>query len=226
MSATIGMGAVVDLLVQEALVIGLHTLASDRRAIEELVGRNDALRHNTGDEWRKSLRDALRDMLNPKSDQYAEVIIGWPIPGGGSRLPAISIVEQGGGENASELVVGNLLGVSDEFHGPNQEVWRTTRIGGGYRSSIQIGAWSTAPERSVLLRAAVVWALYEQQDALADRGVHELSIQLGGAEVSPDLEPRVAWVPMVDLTLNWTLSQSQRERVPNRVRLLAGTFST
>lgn len=221
-----GMGAVISLALQEALVVGLHTLASDVRAIEEMIGRSDELRHNSTEEWRRSLVAAMLEMLDPRNGGYADVLIGYPVPFGTSRLPALSIVEQSGGENPSELLVGNLIGRTCEFHGPNQEAWRTTYTGGGHTTSVQIGAWTISPERSMLLRAAAIWSLYEMQDMLESRGVHELSIRTGGAEVSPDLEPRVAYVPMVDATLMWTLRQSSRMKVPNRVTIRPGTFST
>lgn len=221
-----GMGQVIDLALQEALVLGLHTLASDRRAIEELVGREDTLRNNTADAWKASLRAALVEMLDPGSDQYCDVLLGYPVGSGIARLPALSIVVDGGGENQGETVCGNLIREGYEFVGPNQELWATTELGAGQTSTLQIGAWSTAPERSALLIAAAQWALYQQQTRLLERGIHEISYRRGGQEVAPEMEPRVAWMPMLMVTLNWTFRESSRRLVPNRVRILRGTPST
>lgn len=211
---------------QEAIVVGLQTLRSDARAVEELIGREDELRHNSANEWRRALRGALLQMLDPSSDQYAEVLIGYPTPMGSARLPAISLIVDSGGENAAEAVADNVLRVSSAFHGPNQEIWETTEIGAGQRSVVQIGSWSPSPERSTLLVAAVKWSLYAMQELLTGRGIHEVSFSEGGVEVSKDLEPRVAYVPMISATLLWTFRESVRRKVPNRVRVLPPVFST
>lgn len=214
------------LYLQEALVIGLQTLRSDDRAMRELLGREDELRHNSANEWRRALRTALAEMLDPSTDQYAEVLIGYPAPMGSAHLPAISLIVDSGGENASEAVADNVLRVSCEPHGPNQEIWETTETGAGQRTVIQVGSWSPAPERSALLVAAVRWALYAMQGQLKTRGIHEVSFTESGIEISRDLEPRVAFVPIVSTTLLWTFRETSRRKVPNRVKILPPTFST
>jgi hypothetical protein len=221
-----GSNAVPVLSLQEALVIGLQTLRSDQRAIEELIGRQDSLRHNTANEWRRALTAAMLEMLDPSSDQFAEVLIGYPTPPGKARLPAISLVVDSGGENPAEAVAGNILRVSSEFHGPDQEAWETTEIGAGQRTTVQIGAWSPAPERGILLTAAVKWCLYFAQDLLKQRGIHEVSYTEGGVQVPPELEPRVAYCPMVSATMLWTFRETVRRKVPNRVSLRRMTVST
>lgn len=221
------MSQAMDLALQEALVLGLHTLASDQRAVEELVGREDSLRHNTANEWRRALRDALLDMLDTRSDLYCPVMLGYPSPPGSCKLPTISIVVESGGENPAETVVGNVLHARyTGLVGPAQELFEILATGAGQTTVLQVGAWSPAPERSSLLIAAVKWALYQQQEQLQERGVHELSFREGGVEVSPEMEPRVAYVPMLTVTMSWTFRQTHRRKVPNRWTLARGQFST
>lgn len=223
-----GMGNAPELLIQEAIVVGLHTLVSDRHALSEMVSRDDALRHNTAAEWHDALRDSLRQMLDPQSPKYVDVLLSYPTPAGPNefaRLPAISIIPDGGGENTSEVVAGDLLRQFCERRGPNQEIWRTTEFGAGQRTTLQVGVWTTEQEATVVLYAAVKWALYREKAELNRKGVHELSYTEGGVEPNPKLEPRVAFVPMLNVQMSWTFRGSYREKVPNRVRFLPGKFS-
>lgn len=213
------------LAMQEALTIGLHTLGSDEYAIEELFRRGDALQYANVDRWAKALRAGLLDMLDPSSDEYCQVLTGYPAPWGVAKLPAISLVSEGGGENPSELVIGNVLRVFTELHGPNQEAWETTEIGAGHTTTIEIACWHPAVELAQVLGGAVRWALYQQREALADRGVHELSIRELGDQAAPQMEPRVSIVPTFSVSFNWTYRQSHRQLVPNRVTIERGSFS-
>lgn len=217
------MGQVIDLAIQEALVLGLMTLASDERAIEEMIGRDDQLVHNTAVEWKRALKAALRDMFDPNSDNYCNVLLGYPEPKGVARLPVLSVVADGGGENAAEAVVGNLIRESCAFVGPNQELWSTFEFGTGQTTTLQIDAWSPAPERSALLIAAAQLALHQQQYRLAEHGIHEISYRRGGQEVDPNFEPRVAYMPMLMVTCSWTWRTTTRRLVPNRVNIRRGT---
>jgi hypothetical protein len=222
-----GIGMVVELAVQEAIVLGLHTLASDERAINELVGYESELRHSSSQEWRAALRDALLQMVDGRSDMYCDVRIGYPSPPGEAKLPAISIVMESGGENEAEATIGDVLHVGySGLIGPRQELYETTVIGSGQTTTLQIGAWATAPERSTLLIAAVKWALYQQKDRMIAKGIHEISLSESGVEISPDLEPRVGYMPTIIARINWTFRLSSRRRVPNRVTLARGNFST
>jgi hypothetical protein len=213
-------GLVMTLAMQEAIVNGLAILAEDRHAVEVMVGRSDSLLYSSADEWRDALRAALYEMIDPGNDQHADVLIGYPSPPGECRLPAISIVTQSGGENVSEAVCGDLLRTSYDFHGPNQELWKTSEYGAGQTSTLEIGAWSPAPERAELLIAAVKHVLYQQKPLLLARGIHDLSYREGSAPVEPSLEPRVAHCPMLSVTMGWTFRTATRRKVPNRATLI------
>lgn len=213
----------VDLLLQEAIVLGLAALAEDRRAIEELIGRRDALRHNSSDEWREALRAVVRELATPSSPNYVPVLLGYPSPGGAARLPAVAIVKATGGENPAELAVGDVLDHRVEVIGTGEAstAIETTTYGGGATTTVQITTWADAPELSAVIHAAVAWALQNQKQRLQDLGVHELSWSDGG--VQSDLDPRVAYVPLLSCTVGWTQQQSHRRKVPNRIRFLNPT---
>lgn len=211
----------VDLLVQEAIVLGLGALAQERRAQLELVDRSDALRLNTASDWRRQLQGALSELLDPAEDRcvLGNVLLGYPSPGGEARLPAISILRQSGGEDASKATIGNVIREWTEPHGPNDERWLTMEFGCVHTSTIQIGAWAPQPELGILLIAAVRWALYQQTQRLVEHGVHDITTRDGGVEPSEDLYPRVGYVPMVTLTCSWMFRQTTRGRCPNRVTI-------
>lgn len=221
-----GMGIVPVFALREALVNGMQVLASDERSIREMVHRDDALLYSRTEEWEQDLLQAVRDLADPYSKRHAELLLAYPAPLESAHLPAVSIIEEGGGENPAELLTGDLVRESYNFVGPNQELWATTEIGGGYQSTVQIGAWAVQSETAMVLHAMCKWALLQQKDALSERGVHDLSIRTGGVEVDPQLRPRVAFVPMITATLSWLLRQSDRRKVPNRIVMLAPTFSS
>ena len=96
-----GLVMVPILALQEALTIGLYTLASNPHQLDQLLERDDDLQFNSAVEWQKALRKAFRDMVDPSSDNHCAVITGLPTPFGVAKLPVLSLMTQGGGENAS-----------------------------------------------------------------------------------------------------------------------------
>lgn len=220
-----GMGIVPVYAIREALINGIAVLASDQRAIEEMVQRDDALRYSRTDEWKAEMVRAVRTHADPQSPAYASLLLAYPAPLEQAHLPAISIIEQSGGENPGEAMQGDTLRESYELRG-NGDLIETTEIGGGYQSTIQIGTWALSAETGMLVHAMTKWAIYQQKDHLIERGIHEIRVQTGGVELDPRLAPRVAYVPMLSVALSWTLRQSHRRKVPNRVRFLTPSFST
>ena len=216
-----GMGIVPVFALREALINGMAVLVSDERAMLEMVEREDRLTYSRAEEWRRDLAAHCKKLADPQS-----VVLGYPIPLEMARLPCVSVVEQSGGENAAELYMGDLLRESTTYPvGASSELWLTTEVGGGYTSRVEIGTWAEHSETSMLLHAMTKWAIYAQKDRLYERGVHDLSIQTGGLELDPRLGPRIAYVPMVSVQLSWTLRQSFRRKVPNRVSSVRGTFT-
>lgn len=221
---TNGTMAAVDLLLQEAIVVGLHALVEDDRAMNELLARDDLLRFNSGNAWRDALKAALRNALDPSSDAYVQVLIGWPVPWGAARLPAISLVMQGG-STTSDCIGDEIRTATDHvLVGPDQELFETVEEGRAASTTVQVTTWAPEPELTTVLDAAVAWAIQRQQPELMDKGITEIDIRDAAAlEVDPSMEPRVAYVPARAVTLEWTRGQSYRRKAPNRVTLLAPT---
>lgn len=237
---TLGAGhnIVPELVVQEALVVGLHKLVQDEQALDELVSRVDTLYNGSQDTWTKALRDALREMLDPSSQQYVRVTVGYPR--GIEQTPALAVVLEGGGENVAEALcgdegrrtytltrtyTGNLEATAANVPDTQSILHRDRIMETGQTSTLQVSAWTTAPERSLLLQAAAKWALFHQKGRMAEQGIHEITWRAGGVEVSPDFEPRISYLPMLILTINWTYRETRRDVAPNRVTLGTPTFS-
>ena len=205
--------------------------------VNELVQRLDTLKRGTQDTWEKTLRDALREMLDPESQRYVEVMIGYPL--GIAQYPALSIVLDSGGENTGEAIAGdehhrfNTISKPTAVSPPTVAtvpitehlLTRNRVMGTGETSVVQIAAWAVAPERSLLLQAAARWALFHEKGLFQKRGVHDITWREGGVEPSEELAPRIAYLPMLIVTLSWTFRETRRERAANRVTIGAGTFS-
>lgn len=225
-----GMTQAIDLLIQQAIVVGLAALAEDRRATAELVARLDSLRLNTGESWQEALAQAVRDAADPRSQGYARVQLGYPNPPGTAHLPCISVVQSSSSETPGEQFLGDLIDHRTQAielptaTGTDITVLETLTHGMGYGSTLQIGTWTDVPELSAVLHAAVGWALQHERPRLTDAGVHELSFSDSG--VQSDLDPRVAYVPLYAVTVGWTRAQSARRRVPNRITIRPPTRLT
>lgn len=201
--------AEVDLV--EALTIGLQILRQDEAAIAELFQRHDVTRLSPADAWSGDQAVMLRRILDPSDDLYARASVGYPTTD--RQLPCYSVVNESAAEDTSGAVVGDLLGVSYDRAG--QLSVRSDLMGVTWTTTVQIGCWATAPELSFVLRDAARWALFRQKDFLRERGVHDMSFSEQGLAPSPDLEPRVGYVPMITITLRWTFGQTLRRTVPN-----------
>lgn len=215
-----GMGLVPVFVIQEALAIGLQVLREDSHAIDEIVGRDDVY---TTPEWRREMRAALVNVIDPRSDECIEVHPSVPIPYGSARLPWVSVTEGAGGEDPSGATFGNLRDDIFEYRGPNQELWRTRTLGVVEDTTIEVGVWDHNPSRGHLLFAACRWALLQQTQRLYERGIQGISVRSGGVEVNADMEPRVTYCPMLSIQLRWLLRQSHRKRVPNRWSVISTT---
>ena len=218
-----GHGLVPVFAIMEAIAVGLRVLREDAYALEDVLDRGDRM---SDPNWLPSQRACLRDMLDPRSDNFVEVRPSIPRGAGTARLPMVSVLPDGGGEDGSGQVLGNVLRESCAFVGPNQELWATREMGGGEETTIQVGIWDPRPEGAVVLDSAVRWAIEQQRPRLYERGIHEIAVRTGGVMVDQDLEPRVAYCPMLSLTLRWVRRQVHRRKVPNRITLLPITVGS
>ena len=240
-----GMNIVPELAVMETLVMGLQLLAEDPNAIAECIDRIDAMEQNDPEDWRSSMIAALQEMLTPGSDTYLNVFVGFDAAV--ANMPAIHLENAGGGENTGEAEVGDIIGVYYSLRNPVDpdadladvdldnprgltppvELLDTEHLavrhqvkGVGQSTQVTVGCWDPAPERALLIQAAVRWALFTGKAHLGSRGVHEVSWSEGSVVPSQEMLPRpVSYVPTLTLTLRWTFRATEPRVVPNRLRV-------
>lgn len=216
-----GMNIVPELQVRQMLMEELYKLASDEIAIEEVVSRIDDLRQGTQEAWTKDLTAALKDLLDPGSRNPLWVKVGYPLTE--AELPCISIVNDGGSEDERGAVMGDILDVSYQLMGTQS--FKYTTLGVDQISHVQVGSWATAPELALLMDAAVRFAAFRGKGALDAAGVWEVGFTNAGfPNPAPELLPRVGYVPMTRIQLQWTYRTTLREGpVPNSARVRTGT---
>ncbi len=223
-----GMNMVPEFDVRALLITGLAVLAGDAERIGEIVRRVDVLRQGSQDEWEKDLTKALRRVLDPREATFVRVLIGYPDDA--AHLPCISVTYESGSEDQAGAVHGDVLRRRSEVigSGDSLRVQRVTELGIDRTSVVQIGCWSPAPELSLLLQAAVTNVLLVHKGQLSAAGVHDVSLADGGAptDQQTQIDLRVAYVPLVVVTLGWTYRTTRRKLVPNSATLLAPTFET
>jgi hypothetical protein len=107
---------------------------------------------------------------------------------------------------------------------PTHRVHRITTTGTGWNGSVQVGCWAASPEAALLLQAAVRWAIFRRKGDLAKAGVHDITLSEGGVVPDERLEPRVGYVPMITVAMDWTYRQTRRSGpVPTGINLLPGS---
>jgi len=240
-----GLGITPLLAVAETVTRGLGLLRQSEAAIEEMLRRDDELRLGTQTVWTQQLRAHLLELLDPSTGRAVSVGLGHPA--GPAEFPFMSVTGAGGGENPGELSAG------DEHHRAYTIVNKVADpptmgrqtdpssvaldeddhlcirhmvTGTGMQTRAQVACWTVSAERSEVLLSAARWALWVGRGLLNERGIHEYTWSEGGMEPSPDLEPRVTWLPVLDLTLSWTWRRTRSELVPNRVTIAGGSFGT
>lgn len=240
-----GMNAITELEARSVIIRGLHELASDPENLEAMVRRTDLLLSGSQVDWARELRAELMAMLTPTSDRYVRVGVGWPTSH--AHLPYVSLVNASGGENEGEAFIGDILGDASfekfgEYTPPDAlpsglkltptpaqmadptllpkpiQIEEIRSIGTGWRTRLEIGSWHVAPEGSILLHAAVRWALFRGKREFEEMGAHETSLSEGGVMPDERLEPRIGYVPMTSLDILWTYKQIERSAaIPGNV---------
>lgn len=236
---TVGMGIAPDLLVRELITIGLHELAGDEIRLREVVARVDVeLQMGSGQSWADDLVKAYRHLLDSESPDYLQLRMGWPVDI--AHLPCVSIIKEASAEDSGGAVCGDIIDVKVRHEGtyrylqPDGETYaeapRTIEhrlIGSAYSSTVQIGSWTTSPELSVMLDAAIQNVLMRDKRRLLVAGVIDITFSEGGmpTDNQTQLDLRVGYVPLQRVTLDWVRGQVRRKPLPNRIRFLPGIFS-
>lgn len=214
-----------ELLMRQVIEEGAVALAGDPTRLSELFYRPDDLFGASSASWTEGMKKALLAMISETPTRGGlTVSVGYPMRE--AVLPCISLVTESDGENDSEGLAGNNGG----------QAWRTTGIpvdpadpaasralyrteAWGWRTVVQVGAWSTQPEGAALLSTLARYLLLTGQGQLSAAGVHELSVDGSGFEPTEHpLYPAIPYVPLLRVTLLWTLRATGRiEPQPRRV---------
>jgi len=199
-----GMSVVPELLVREVLLAGLVEVAGDTTRINEIVGRFD-IDPRGGDRvrrWSEELRAAIRTL--PARVRCA---VGYPEDR--AQAPYLSVVLEGGSEDSRGAVAGDVLGYHYYPRGDGRAEYQKV-IGIDETSTVQVGAWATAPEESLLLLEVARNVLFRDKGRLYDAGVHEVAFSHGGDEPNPERFPWTGYVPVLRCTMTWTRRQTRR----------------
>ena len=223
-----GMMIVPELLVREVLMEAMTELAGDRFRQDELFARKDTgLRTGTSGVWLSEMRDIFSGMLNEES-RGVGVGVGYPTED--AHLPYLSVIASGGGEDDSTATMGNVLARQGEAMGDLTKATGRVRehvaIGIDWRTNIQIGSWTTAPELSTVLHAVVKHLMFRHKGRMLVAGVTDLVLSDSGFEPNAQLHPRTGWVPVVSVRLSHTMVQTRRtDPVPTKITAGVGKFS-
>ncbi len=222
-----GMAYVPELLVRQVLIEGLMELAGDEDRMNELFGRVDSMLQGSQGQWLKDLKAMTREMAERDSRGPAHVRVGYPADD--ALWPHISIVIEGGSEDAGQATLGDVLGVEYEQRGepdPDDDTTsrsiRHKRIGVGWTTNLQVGTWAVSPEMSVVVHALVKHLLVRHKTRLSPAGIHEITLSENGFAPDPVRWPRIGYVPYIRCTMIGTLRQTRRTgQVPTRVTVSA-----
>ena len=223
-----GLLLVPELLVREVIMESLHELASDDFRLDEMFGRKDeALQNGTTESWLREMRRTFRTMIAEPSRGIG-VGVGYPTED--AHLPFVSVIASGGSEDDGSATMGNVLGRHGEVLGDlataSGRAREHTAVGIDWRTTVQVGSWTTAPELSAVLHAAVKHLLFRHKGRLFVAGVLDVSLSDGGFEPDPRFHPRTAYVPVVSVRLSHTMVQTRRvDPVPTKITAAVGRFS-
>ena len=223
-----GLLLVPELLVREVLLEGMAELAGDEFRLDEMFGRKDeALLTGTATTWLQEMRDIFRTMVEEESRGIG---VGVGYPSEHVHLPYVSIVSSGGGEDDSSATMGNVLSRRGEALGnmadDSARAREHTALGLDWRTTVQVGSWTTSPELSTVLHAAVKHILFRLKGRLAVAGVLDVALSDAGFEPDPRFHPRTAYVPVVSVRLGHTMVQTRRvDPAPTKITTGSGKFS-
>lgn len=225
-----GMLEAAEFLLRQVLVEGLVELAGDRVRLRELVARSDTLRQGSQVEWvddHLALVDELVQIGAPGG-----LTIGVGYPPDDAHLPYVGIVKASASEQPGGASCGDVIGIAFDLQSTptaadfNSTVsTRVTTIGVDVTTSLQVSTWATTPDASMLISAIVRHLVFRHKGRLEGAGVHEVTTSESGFEPSPQLYPRTGYVPVLNVSLEWTYRQARRtRRVPTRVRVISAAF--
>ncbi len=223
---TSGMLFVPELLVREIVLEGLFELAGDKFRLDEMFGRHDESLHTgTSTEWLLEMKQTFRKMLDETSHG---ITVGVGYPHAEAHLPFVSIVTEGGSEDDASAAMGDMHGRGAETIGTaGEDDYRVVdhrHIGIDWNTTVQIGAWCTAPEQSAVLHSVLLNLMFRHKGRMVEGGPRDVRLSQGAFEPNQTLHPRTSYVPVVSARLSSTMIQTRRtDNAPHVVSVLPGT---
>lgn len=222
-----GMLIAPELLVCDVLREEMARLAGDRARQDELFARPEGHRPNTDvDRWAAEMRRAFDALLDPAGNGI-NVTIGYPMQP--THMPAVSVVIAGGGEDDASATMGNVLHRTGEALGDladdSGRARSNTLIGIDWRTTVQVGSWTTAPELTSVLHAVVKMLLFGAKGRLMPAGVYDIALSDSGIQPDPNFYPLTSYVPIVSLRMTHTIGQTRRhDPVATKVTVRRGRY--
>lgn len=212
-----------DFLLRQLLLEGLSVLAADNIRLAELYARYDTVTDGSQSLQPAAFIDRIKALTSWGTEDELTIRLGYPHEH--ARLPAVSIVLDGGAENPGSAVFGDvfartheLIGVDDPLDWSTQKCIQHIHKVVEFSSRVQIGSWATGPEEGLLVHEAVRNVLFTDKQWLADFGIRDVTMSEGGVVPDAKMHPRVQYIPMLTANLTWDLRHTRRRRVPSRVK--------
>jgi hypothetical protein len=227
-----GSNPIPELLIRQVLREGYHEAIEDDALLADIFRRADDLPQGTHDQWLEDMKASFRSMV---IGGQIGMDVGYPDDV--ANLPYIGIVLEGGSEDESQAAFGDVLGRDYELVGDPANVdpasgefaklYEHTTIGCEETTTVQVSAWSLAPEDSLLLHAINRALLMRHKRRLEDAGINDITFSDSGfVPGQHPFEGRVGFVPMTRCTMRWTRRQTLVEGpVPRFFRIMTPTFS-
>lgn len=213
-----------DMMLRQVLHEGLAYLASDPQRVADLYGRFDDLSSGSQADMLADFTAALKELVAWGSDTALRIHLGYPQDD--AVLPCISIVHDAGSEQPGTATYNDLLAASHDLQGVDDiDDWSTQNCiqyrhqGVDYTSQLQLGSWATSPEESWLIHEAVRAVLLTDKGPMRKAGIMDVNVSESGFAPDNRMRPRVAWVPMLSLRLDWFMRQTSRIKVPSRAKV-------
>lgn len=213
-----------ELLVRQVLLEGLQELAGDTYRMNELFARADSLAQGTQEDWIEDAKHVVSTLATPGAGGW-HVGVGYPPDT--MELPFVSVVLDSAAEQPGGATAGDILHTAYERTGEGDSAVSTRHDvkGVDYSSNIQVGCWCTSPEAASILLSTVRHLLFRHKGRLAAAGIRDISTSESGFAPDPAMYPRTGYVPIVKLSMDWTLRQTVRTSpVPTRARIRSASF--
>lgn len=224
-----GSNPIPELLIRQALREGYHEAVNDDAFLADIFRRADDLPQGTHDQWLADMKATFREMV-----EGGQIGIDVGYPDDVANLPYVGIVLEGGSEDESAAAFGDVLGREYALEGVNDvtdlrkgKLYEYTTIGCEETTTVQVSAWTLAPEDSLLLHAINRGLLMRHKRRLEDAGINDLTFSDSG--FVPGAAPfvgRVGFAPITRCTMRWTRRQTLVEGpVPRSYSIRTPSFS-